>query len=208
MNGVVALGPADIVSDRPFTHPDHTIADLNVLRYMIDRLGLILEYPNLYGGLPQPLRLQQPAAHRLVIAQPDRLETLDQLTVIGFFGEKRPDADPVLTDEFDSILIDEFPQHPDLLSYSTLALKAGNFGNLVLFANSGATQHWSRSKAHAQAAGKLAPSYYASVRIYNGLLPDGIKNSKTLHIVRVKYFDYQSAPLWQAVRNMQEGQIA
>ena len=202
MDGIIALGPADIVNERPFTHPDHTIADLNVLRYMVDRLGLIIEYPFMYAGLPQPLRLQQPAAHRLVIVQPDRLKTLDRLTVIGFFGEKRPDADPSLTDEFDTILIDDFPQHPDLLSYSTLALQAGNFGNLVLFAHPEATQHWSRSKAHAQAAGKLAPNYYASVRIYNGLLPDGIRNSKSLRIVHVKYFDYRNTSLWRAVRTL------
>ena len=202
MNGIIALGPADIVGERPFTHPDHTITDLSVLRYMVDRLRLILEYPHLYGGLPQLLRLQQPAAHRLVIIQPDRLKALDHLTVVGFFGERRPDADPSITDEFDTILIDEFPHHPDLLSYSTLALTAGNFGNLVLFARPEAKQHWSKSKAHAQAANKLAPDYYASVRIYNGLLPDGVGNSKTLRLDHVKYFDYQNSLLWQAVRNL------
>ncbi|HEX6385697.1 MAG TPA: hypothetical protein VF177_13585 [Anaerolineae bacterium] len=202
MDHVIALGHSDIISERPFTHPSHTAADLSILRYMVDQLCLILEYPHMFADLPQPLWLQQPSAHRLVIIQPDRLKVLGQLTVVGFFGQKRPDADPSLTDEFDNILIAEFPGHPDLLSYSTLALDGGNFGNLVLFAHPEAKQQWSRSNAHAQAAGKLAPNYYASVRIYNGFLPDGVKESKTLQVSRVKYFDYQNSPLWQAVRTM------
>lgn len=205
MDRIIGLGPADVIDERPFTHPNYIVADRNILRYMVDQLRLIVEYSHMYGCLSRPLWLQQPAAHRLVVAQPERLQALDGLTVVGFFGEKRPGADPSLMNEFDDILIEEFSEHPDLLSYSSLALDAGNFGNLVLFARPEAKQHWSQSKAHAQAAYKLAPHYYTSVRIYNGLLPDGIKNSQRLRITAVKYFDYLNGPPWQAVRNLDEG---
>jgi hypothetical protein len=81
-------------------------------------------------------------------------------------------------------------------------LANGDYGNLVLFTDEKARDHWSTSQAHAQAVRSLAPSYYLSVRIYNGRLPDGIINSSKLHLTRAKYYDYCSQPMWRAVREI------
>ncbi len=85
-----------------------------------------------------------------------------------------------------------------------MALISGNYSNLVLFAHEDAKVRWSRSKAHHQAVSALAPNYYRSIRLYNGILPQGIRHSASLRLGRVKYFDYGHDPCWRAVREFSE----
>lgn len=205
MERIVHLDPTDIIASRPFTHPDHTRADMDVLRYLTDQLCLVIAQPRLYTGRPFPVVLNRPEANgrkkRLVIVRPQPLQADGPLMIVGFFGHKRRRADPTPLDPMDEILIEELPQHPGLLSYNTLELKSGNFGNLVIFADAAAKKHWSKSKSHDQAV-RLAPDYYASIRIYNGLLPHGIRVSRTLSLTSVKYYDYGHKPPWRAERKI------
>jgi hypothetical protein len=208
MESIVHLEPTDILTERPFTDPTHTMADLNVLRYMSDQLSLVLGELGVSARRPRYLIWQQVEPdgrqHRIVIIRPETLRTLRPLLVVGFFGQRRQDADPTSLHPLDQILIDELPEHPGLLSYSTLALPCGNFGNLILFADRETKSHWSRSKYHAQAIA-LAPDYYSSVRIYNGLSPEGLADSQTLSLTVASYYDYQDRPMWRAMRHIQEG---
>ncbi|MFQ5400577.1 MAG: hypothetical protein ACE5E7_13390 [Anaerolineae bacterium] len=204
VQGVICLQAKEIVRARPFTDPDHIANDRNTLRYMLTQLCLLLEYPY---RIPRTVLFTRSEDdewfHRLVLPRPEQLRVQKPVTVVGFFGQRREKANLELAHEFDRILIAEIDDHPGLLSYSTMALAGGNYGNLVLFANRNARNHWSTSQAHAQAVNMLAPGYYRSVRIYNGRLPDGIANSRGLRLTRAKYFDYCSDPLWQAVREIE-----
>ena len=206
---VVYLSPNEIVAERPFTHPDHIHDHRDTLRYMLSQLCLLLASPYLPGkekGRMRIVHFQQPETgnwfHRLVLAQPEKLAGDKPLTIVGFFGRRREDSDVQLAHEFDRLLISEIPDHPGLYSYSSMVLDGSNYGNLVIFADKDARDHWSTSKAHAQAVDSLAPNYYRTVSIYNGRLPNGVHDGDALCLIRAKYYDYQCTPKWQAVREI------
>lgn len=205
MSSNFILRAADVVIGRPFTHPNHISADKAILQYLARELQLMLSHPVREIATPRTFCLQpdgqQDWERRVVLVQPERLRVIRPITVVGFFGQRRADVDTVTAANFDQTLLAEFPNQPDLLSYSTTLLADGNYANLVLFANEEGLLHWSRSVAHAQAASVFAPNYYETVRIYNGSLPNGIENPNSLSFARAKYFDYLSHPLWHAVRD-------
>jgi len=207
---VTTLQPTDVLHNRPFTHPNHIAGDVNSLRYMVDQLCMFMEAPHRYEDRTRPIVVHQPRVdqwtYRLVIVRPEELRTRRTLTFVGFLGQRREGADEELAHEFDRSLVAEIPDYPGLLSYSTMALISGNYSNLVLFTDPSAKQQWSHSQAHAQAVNRLAPDYYLSVRLYNGILPRGIHASRELRVKRVKYYDYGDDPWWHAVREFPEGE--
>jgi hypothetical protein len=198
------LGPADRVEGRNFTDPEQIPYDVNTLCFMANQVYRFLKNPHLYANLERPLVIHLPNkaswVNRLVIPDPETLLSSGEILLVGFLGRRREDADMALGAEFDEILVSEIPEHPGLLCYSTMGQMCGNFSNLVLFADESVKDGWSRSNAHAQAVGKLAPAYYQSVRLYNGLLPKGISDCQSLSLTKVKYFDYREDPGWRAVR--------
>ncbi len=198
------LSPTDMVKGRAFTNPEQIPKDLNTWRYMTDQVCLFLRNPQLYARKRRPIIIHRPDPtewfYRLVVPRPKRLANQAPITFVGFLGKRRETADLALGGEFDSILVSEIPEHPDIICYFTMGQTCGNFSNLVLFANERAKAEWGRSKAHAQAVAKLAPEYYQSVRLYNGVLPNGVADSQALYLTKVKYFDYQEKPMWHAIR--------
>ena len=74
----------------------------------------------------------------------------------------------------DDELIGEFPAHPGVLSYSSLELDDGDWGNLILLDGDGARQRWREGERHAYAARELAPRHYTDVRLHQGVLPGGV----------------------------------
>lgn len=204
------LSPTDMVEGRAFTNPEQIPNDMNTLRYMTDQVCLFLRTPQLYQHLKRPIIVYRPDGKkwlsRFIVPDPERLIGRDPIAFVGFMGRRREDADVALGTEFDEILISEIPDHPDLLCYHTMALICGNFCNLVLFANERVKEDWARSKAHAQAVGKLAPDYYRSIRLYNGRMPAGVADSQAMYLTKVKYFDYKEEPMWRAVRSFEEGE--
>ena len=201
------LGPEEVDTNHPFTHPDGIPTDLNTLRFMADQLYLFLENPHLYSEEPRPIILHQPRrdnwTYRMVIVEPEQILGTQELIFVGFLGQRQSNADRVLADQFDEILVSEIPDHEGLLAYSTMALISGNFSNLVVFNDPEVKVQWSRSRAHAEAVDSLAPNYYQSVRLYNGRLPKGLSDSTSMYLERIKYFDYQVEPLWHGVREFE-----
>ena len=200
------LAPNEFVQTQPFTSLEHIADDQATLCYMAGQVCVLLEYPYLSAEPPHIVLFNRPDHsnwfHRIVLAKPERLHKPQSLTVVGFFGRKRADADMKFAHEFDRILVAEIPQHRGLLSYSTMALNGDNYANLVIFTSEAARDHWSTSKAHAQAVKKLSPNYYLTVTIYHGRLPHGIHQHHDLVLIRAKYYDYQCRPPWQAVRDI------
>lgn len=209
MAQVPTLKPTEIVRDRPFTNPDRIDNDVNTLRFMVDQLRLFLENQHLYANLSPPIIVHRPSRnnwyYRLIIAHPEELLLPRELSFVGFLGHRREDANLELADEFDKILVNEIPDYPGLLSYSTMALLSGDFSNLVIFTDTSVKEQWSQSKAHEQAVRKLSPDFYVSIKLYNGRLPGGIADSCALQLTRIKYYDYQVNPRWHAVREFSNG---
>jgi hypothetical protein len=203
MNAPISLGVGDILTERPFTHPHHTHNDQAVLQQLAAILYPLAGRWQSGTGARLPASIQATDAagrsHRIILLQPQMLLGLRPLTLVGFFGQRRSLADETRLHPLDEVLVQELPGHPDLLSYSSVALSCGNYANLVLFARPEGKQQWSQSQTHAQAVA-LAPDFYTSVRIYNGRFPQGLLPDAVPHLDSVKYFDYGSQPLWRAVR--------
>jgi hypothetical protein len=207
---IVLLTAEELLPDRPFTHPHHIAADGEVLRYLARTLHeTVRQLEHSLGRLRPVVQFyQEPDGryHRQVLIRPEQLEG-SHLAIVGFFGWRRPQADRGPIERMDTAMLEELPQQEGLLAYCSLALGGGdashhavNFGNLVVFSGPEAKARWHASERHRYAAASLAPNYYASVRIYNGLLPHGLSRPESLQLHLVKYFDYATTPAWLGQR--------
>jgi hypothetical protein len=139
-------------------------------------------------------------AHRAIICDERRLSDGRDLTWVGFFGVKRRDRDSTPLTLMDDELITEFPAHPGILSYSSLELTDGDWGNLILLDGDTAREQWRDGERHAYAARELAPRHYTDVRLHRGVLPGGVHGPREPILHRTKYYDYRGDATWRAER--------
>ena len=208
MYGFTQLAPQEFVAQRPFTHPDHAIADHAVLRCMIAELRRHLHVAqpgrSTFHFIPQEEGWQR----RLVYNRPDFSWQTTKLTVVGFFGSKRPVVAPEMNTAIFEVgrelmaLIASFPQ---VIAYSTRLLACElNYANLVLLDCPESIDKWRDQAIHLRAAIDLSPDYYQTVRIYRGELPvAGFYNPELLVLKSCKYWDFRSNPLWCAQRQIE-----
>ncbi len=201
------LKPNQFIPDRIFTHPDHIFYDQRLLAYMARRLSLLFETGQMTPHHPRmsTLNLIEPdgRSHRIIVARPKELTCASELTVVGFFGQRRVHGvEHLPMDSTDHLLVETMRDHDGLYSYSTQELTCGNFVNLVIFRDEEAKNFWGRCPVHARFAHEISPQYYYTIRIYNGHLPNGLPKSDQLALQSVKYYDYQSQPMWQAARQL------
>jgi hypothetical protein len=121
------------------------------------------------------------------------LHTGEKLAFVGFFGQKRASADAGQLDALDAELIQELYGYPHMLSYSSLELPDGSWGNLVLMSSPQGAIHWAGSARHAYAAHQVAPACYDTIRLHSGVVTLNGTAEAALHIQRTKYFDYAGA---------------
>ncbi len=204
MDDYIRLEPSELVANRPFTHPERSVEDAAILQGMVDRLRLILHQSNSSLASPHSFTLELDEAgersQRVIVAHREALLAGDDLMAVGFFGMKRPGANAAVLTEVDTELISEFSLHPGILSYSSLELADGNWGNLVLLNSPEAREHWRTSERHLQAVRELAPGHYLTIRLHNAVLPGGLASGRALTLQRTKYYDFQSPASWQAIR--------
>jgi hypothetical protein len=206
-SSIIILGRHDQVPDRRFTHPDHNQRDVAILGLMRARLYQTLLRSDIGAGdsrnrelYIQYVKEEHERLHRMVILSRQLLLNAYPLTVVGFFGERRGEANPALLQDVDTELVQEFLQHIYVLSYSSLELADGNWANMVLMLGAEGIQHWRASHKHAYAARELAPQFYHTIRLHNGALPDGL-SSPNLTLASTKYYEFHGQGLWQAVRD-------
>jgi hypothetical protein len=206
MSDQAALSPTEIVPGRPFSDPRHGPQDLAVMRRMARQLVDIYDDPAVCdfvpGGRPVCQSDKQGSHFRIYYIQPGLLFELYNLTVVGFFGQKRPHADIRPLIEADKKFEEQFHAHPGLLSLSTVRLPDGDFGNLVLFTSPEAKDQWNVNPLHHDLAAKVSPPYYRSIRINNGVLPRGLSAPDELYLQRTRYIDYLTDPHWRALREL------
>ena len=204
MSDEILLSVDDSVEGRPFTNRDNSQEDLATMRKMARQLTEAYSDPVICDFTPgkRPVCQSDPSGRhfRIYYIQPSLLFTLKSLTVVGFFGQKRPNADvrPLL--KADARFEKEFYRHEGLLSLSTVRLANGDFGNLVLFTSPEAKDQWNFSEPHYDTVSRISPPYYKSIRLNNGFLPSGLASPDALELQKVKYLDYDSIPPWRAIR--------
>lgn len=199
---MIPLAPDDHLPDRPFTSPEHTPRELHILHHMLAQMRHLLEtllpLPEHFDILHRP---EDGRSCRFVIPRPPRLAQADNLAVVGFFGEKRPDATPAHFGSLGESILHAIPTHPAILGYSNQELENGDFSNLVLLQDETVKNDWMNGTDHTRAI-TLSPTYYTAVRIYNGTLPGGLTAPQTLTLHKVKYYDYQTSPIWRGERRL------
>lgn len=203
------LPAAAYLPDKPFTDPLCTAGDMQVLHFALEQLRILLQddalAPSLAGGQQLFWVEVDGRIHRLIICDAVGLRSAEPLVLVGFFGQRRPGGDTELVNQVDTDLISELLAHRGLLSYCSILLDDGEYGNLVLFRDEAAKLHWSTSERHAYAARVLSPKYYESVRLHNGTLPSGLFAHPPLVLERTLYLDYRGMLPWRGVRTWLAG---
>lgn len=186
--------------DRPFTDPQHTAHDYAAMADALASLRRLLSLPGDFGARQEWQEKER--YRRLILGDCTALRTLPRLVFVGFFGQRRRNVMVERINVLDESLLAELAQQPGVLAYYTLELADAEYGNLVLFNSEEAKRHWSNSQLHIDAVRELAPTYYSSVRIHNGCVPGGLLSDTPLLIERTKYYDYEQAQPWRAVREL------
>jgi len=138
--------------------------------------------------------------HRVILCDAAALGEAPMPSFVGFFGVKRPGLDHARLTEVDDQLATELTQHPGILSYSSIALDDGNWGNLIILRASDDGERWREGERHAWAARELAPAHYSSVRLHNGQFAGGLLAGREPVLLRTRYWDYEESPAWRAER--------
>lgn len=197
----ITLGKLELIPERPFTHTDHVSKDREVLVHMAKQARSVLDkHTNTLGENETVfIEEQDERYHRFFVTRPGTLSRARDLYLVGFFSHKQEGAAANHFGNLDDQLVEQIPTYQKILSYSTMALPGGDFGNLVLLSDEETKLKWMQGEIHNQAIA-LAPSYYQFVRINNGVLPDGVIQPDALQITQVKYYDYEEDPPWKAIR--------
>lgn len=202
----VSLGKVEEITERPFTHIDHISNDRDILVHMAKQLHALLEKHPEIIEMSKSIYIDEPDghSHRYFVPWPSKLSQTNKIHFVGFFSHKQEGAVSGHFGDLDERLIEQIPTYKGILSYSTMGLPGGDFGNLVLITDEEIKSRWLHGETHNKAV-SLSPDYYQFIRINNGILPNGITDPQSLRITRVKYYDYGEDPPWKAVRELSRG---
>ncbi len=203
MNECERLMSTETAAGRGFTDPARTAHDLAAVRLMLAAVRRVSGRPG-SPAAPGPLVVEahEPdgRAHRTIVCDPGRLGDGRDLGWVGFFAAKRRDVDAAPLRVRDDELIAEFPAHPGVLSYSSIEVGGGDWGNLILLDGDAAREHWGAGDRHAHAVRELAPRHYTDVRLHLGVLPGGMGAGRAPVLRRTRYLDYRDGVTWRAER--------
>lgn len=205
----VALAPNEDPADREFAAVARYPGDLALLNYLLQDLRVLVRRA-CKGEID--LRCQQIVSwdvhglqRRTVVCDPDGLRTDQIVHMVGFFGDRRQVIDEPTLHRSEWSLIDEFVNHPGILSYSSIELVDNYWANLVVHLDPADRETWRHCPAHVRAVMDVAPYVYHGVRIHNGCIAGGVVGSATVTIESTKYWDYDVTPVWHAVRRIPGG---
>lgn len=207
MKDHVHVGPYEKVKGRPFTDLKHSVKDLARLVKMTHQLVETFQDPESCDFSKTGRAVSQTDMWgneiKIYYIRPGVLFHRKNLTVVGFFGHRRAGADtePIIRadNEFKKIYYD----FEGLLSLSTASLPSGDFANLVLFTDDETKDQWNFNPTHYETVNEISPPYYSSVRLNNGILPDGVQSPERMRLTRVRYLDYTATPHWRAIRKIE-----
>ena len=204
------LGPQDELPARQFTSITNYRGDISLLNYLLHDLRVLIRRAAKGEIDLSPQQVITWEVHglqrRTVTCDPDALQTLGDVQIVGFFGDRRANADQQAIDTSEFDLIGEFVNYPGIMSYSSVELVDHYWANLVVHRDPDDREQWRRSAIHVRAVDEVAPGAYHSVRIHNGRVRGGVCGSATVLIDVTKYWDYDESPVWHAIRQLPGGE--
>lgn len=205
----VRLRTDENVADHPCADIRHYEADLAMLNHLLRDLRVLLRRAETGDLVLRPYEVrtwdEDGLRRRIVMCDPAALlEGMDVL-IVGFLGNRRATAEAQAIDEFDIDVVSEFRQYPGILSYSSTERIPKQWANLVVHQEVGDREAWRHSAVHIEAAEVLSPVVYHSVRIHNGRLRGGPIGDGRITVELSKYWDYDSDPMWHAMRTLPGG---
>jgi len=210
----VRYSPVRLRTDlNPAGHPcaevRHYEADLAVLNRLLADLRVLLLQTKTGEATLRPYQLinwhEDGLRRRVVMCDPATLLTGADVLIVGFIGNRRSTEEANQIDEFDFDVISEFRQYPGILSYSSMELIPNQWANLVVHQEVGDREAWRHSAIHIEAAEDLSPRVFHSVRIHNGRVRGGPVGDGSVIVEVSKYWDYDSDPMWHAIRTIPGG---
>lgn len=212
----VRLEPIPLALDEsPADHPCADIwlyqADLALLNYLLQDLRALVRQASAGDVELAPFQTitwnVHGLARRTVVCDPASLLAEADVRMVGFLGHRRSTEEAKIVDATELAVIGEFRNYPGILSYSSIELIDHQWANLVVHADTTDPERWRRCPVHIRAAETLAPRVYHSVRIHNGRIHRGPIGTGTVVIDCTKYFDYDTTPMWHAIRHLPGGAI-
>lgn len=208
------LHPTQLALDE--SPPDHPCADvrwyhsdLALMNYLLQDLRVLVRQSRSGRTMLRPYEELVWEVHglrrRTVVCDPDALVSGRDVHVVGFMGDRRSTEDAQVVDHAELDVIGEFRSYPGIQSYSSVELIDNQWANLVVHASPTDRDAWRHSEIHIEAAERLAPNVYHSVRIHNGCVLGGPLGSETVVVEATKYFDYDCDPMWHAIRHLPGG---
>jgi hypothetical protein len=196
----------EILPERPFTHPNGTQRDFAAMQYTLALLRQALRSPHQLSNQVEHQQICFVAAqgrqHRLIVNRAPAMLAQTAFVLVGFYGNRRREADPVPIDQTDHALVEEMSQQPGLLAYCTTLFPDETYGNTILFVDHAAKEHWSNSHTHRYAVEVLSPAYYHHVRLHSGWLTGPLLANTTGVLQITKYYDFASASVWLGLRSL------
>ena len=202
---MLELAATEQLEEHPCTDLALVTSDAALLAYMLQDVRVLARQVGSGEIDLQPFETLHWDVHglarRAVICDPVALAQPMERCVVGFFGERRPEAKQSVVDDIEVDLLAEFRSHPGILSYSSTELVDNYWANLVIHEKPVDSQEWRNSAVHRRAVAEISPRQYRSVRIHNGRLPGGVVGSGAIIIDRTKFWDYGTPEVWEAVRD-------
>lgn len=198
------LAPEEKPDGHPCADPANYQSDHALLAYLLQDLRSLMRRCRKGEIAIEPHEVLSWEVHglqrRVVMCDPRALLESPVVNVVGFFGDRRTNADVVCLDNVEVDLLAEFRNYPGIMSYSSVELVDHHWANLVVHAKPDDRQAWRGSSVHKHAVETIAPQVYHSVRIHNGCIRGGVTGVGHVEIETTKYWDYDVSPTWEAIR--------
>lgn len=202
------LGSAELLSGRPFTDPDNTKREVDVMQFMLEEeRELAKRWADDGDEAPADVVIKEPDAdgrrHLLVVPNVQALIQAAEFTAVGFFGRPRDEVDHSILFGLEDELVGRMGRYGEvgLLSYYDVELVApkGTYGNLILFSTPEVPPEWYRDEIHSQAV-ELSPGHYRQVRLHKGAVSGSMLGGCKITVERTKYFDFTGPEIWHGLR--------
>jgi hypothetical protein len=201
------LGPEDVLPDRPFTNPENTQREAEVMQSMLEyECSLVRgwrESPDAPSTLVSNENDEAGRRHLIVVPDTAALSDAEDVTAIGFFGKAREGVDHAILFGLEEDLVARMPSYGEagLLSYYDveLVMPKGSYGNLILFSTPDVPEAWYKDEVHRRAV-EVSPGHYHTIRLHKGRVHGALRGGGRLEIERTKYLDFDAPDIWLGLR--------
>lgn len=186
---------------RPFTDPEHTLADAKVMDRMLQRLRVeARSWPGWRTSVEVLRYTRAGCRHWLVVPSASALAGAHDVTAVGFFGDLRSGMNHSAIYELEADVVARLSRYAPvgLLGYYDAEMAPALHGNLVLFGTREVPPEWHSDRVHGLAVA-LAPRHYRCVRLHRGTVRGAVLGRGHLVVQRTRYFDF-GQPAWHGLR--------